>query len=177
MKDNATNRAAAAPTNQRRKLLVIPFAALVALLAFVVYAADRMLGIAAFTRYYLLFCGMASLLLGAIWLAMFRKGALPAGLAVFGLLAANLLLPPPAERLLRAAMLEIPVGTRSDAIETIVEQVFKGSRYPLPHISKDRVQQFDRVHVSLLSLRNGNCTALLFLIEDGKVVRGIFSPD
>lgn len=159
------------------KLLVIPFVILVALVAYFAYEADQWLGVVAFTYRYLLFCVIGSLVLGAAWFGIFRKGALLVGLMVFSLLAANYFLPPPSERLLRSVMLKIPIGTDGDAIETIVKQEFKDSGYALPGISKDRAQHFDRVHVSLSSQEAGNSTALLFLIEDGVVVKSMFSRD
>lgn len=74
-------------------------------------------------------------------------------------------------------MLKIPPGTNADAIEAIVKQEYQGSAYALPRISKDRARNFDRVHASLLSQKVGNCSALLFLIEDGVVAKSMFSPD
>ena len=74
-------------------------------------------------------------------------------------------------------MLKIPPGTDADAIETIVKQEYQNSPYALPRISEDRAAGFERVHVSLWSQEAGNCTAILFLVEDGVVVRSMFSRD
>ncbi len=164
-------------TIEMREFLVISFVLLVAFVAYFAYVADQWLGVVAFTYRYLLFCITASLVLSAAWFANFRKHTLQFGLVVFSLLAANFFLPPPSARLLRSAMLKTPPGTDADAIEAIVKQEYEGSAYALPSISKDRARQFERVHVSLLSQKSRDCTALLFLIEDGVVVRSIFSPD
>jgi len=160
-----------------KKLLVILFVLLVGLAAYSAYVADQWLGVVAFTYRYLLFCIIGSLVLGAIWFGVFKKHALLVGLVVFSLLAANYFVSPPSERLLRSAMLKIPPGTDADAIETTVKQEYQNSPYVLPRISEDRAAGFERVHVSLLSQEAGNCTAILFLVEDGVVVRSMFSRD
>lgn len=160
-----------------KKFLIILFVLLVGLVAYSAYVADQWLGVVAFTYRYLLFCIIGSVVLGAIWFGVFKKHTLLVGLGVFSLLAANYFLSPPSERLLRSAMLKIPPGTDADAIETIVKQEYQNSPYVLPRISEDRAAGFERVHVSLLSQEAGNCTAILFLVEDGVVVRSMFSRD
>ncbi len=80
------------------KLLLIAFVLLVVFMAYSAYVADQWLGVVAFTYRYLLFCVIASLVLGAAWFAGFRKHALPVGLGIFCLLAANIFMPPPMRR-------------------------------------------------------------------------------
>ncbi|NNC86948.1 MAG: hypothetical protein HKN82_00650 [Akkermansiaceae bacterium] len=160
-----------------RTLLVIPFVLLVALVAYGAYVADQWLGVVAFTYRYLLFCIIGSLALGAVWFGIFRKRALLVVLAVFSVLAVNYLLPPPSERLLRSVMLKAPPGTEATAIVDIVKRHYEDSPYAMPRISEDRGGGFDRVHVSLLSQEAGNSTSVIFLVENGRVARSIFSPD
>lgn len=160
-----------------KKLRILLFVLMVALVAYATYLADHWLGVVAFTHHYLLFCMIASLGLGSAWFALSGKRAFPVGLLIFSLLAVNFFLPPPSTRLLRSAMLKIPPGTDADTIEMTVKQEYQDSAYALPRISKDRAGHFERVHVSLLSQEAGNCTALLFLVENGLVVRGMFVPD
>jgi hypothetical protein len=70
-------------------------------------------------------------------------------------------------------MLKIPPGTDVDTIERIVREEYQGSAHVFPKITKDN----NRVHVSLLSQQAGNCTAIVFRIEDGVVVDRMFSAD
>lgn len=159
------------------KLLIGASVILLALVAYFAYVADQLLGVVAFTYRYLLFCIIASLAFCAAWFTSFRKHSIFVGLVVFSILAANFFLPPPSERILRSVMLKIPPGTDADAIERVVQEEYEGSAYLLPTIYRDHARNFERVHVSLLSQKAGNCTALLFLIENGVVVKGMFSPD
>ena len=170
-----------------KKLLLILFVLLVAVVVGASLVADAMLGVAAFTYGYLVFCLVAALVLGAGWLACFRKHALLVGLGVFSLLAINLFLPPSSERLLRSAMLKLPPGTDADAIESIVMQEYKGSAFGLPRITKERVnvsmqpdepaRELEQIHFSLSSQQPGNATSISFLIENGVVVKSYFAPD
>jgi hypothetical protein len=155
----------------------IPLVLLVTLVALVAFIADQMFGVVAFTYGYLAFCLLAALAFGGAWHACFPKSAPAFALGVFAILAANFLLPPPSERLLRSAMLKAAPGTDASAIVDIVKQQYEGSPYAMPRIYEDKAGGFDRVHVSLLSQKPGNCTSVIFLIEDGKVSRSIFSPD
>jgi hypothetical protein len=160
-----------------KMMFSIPIMLLVALVAFVAYIADQMFGVVAFTYAYLAFCLLAALLFGAVWRACFPKSAPAFALIVFAILAANFLLPPPSERLLRSAMLKAKPGTDASAIVDIVKKQYEGSPYEMPQIHEDKSGGFDRVHVSLLSQKQRNCTSVIFLIENGKVSRSIFSPD
>ena len=162
-----------------RKLLSIPLVFLFTLVAFASYVADQLLGVVAFTFGYLTFCLLAALAFGGVWHACFGKGkaSVAFGLVVFGVFAANLFLPPPSERLLRSAMLKAPPGTDASAIVDIVKQEYKDSPYAIPKISEDRAGGFDRVHVSLLSQKARSCSSVIFLVENGRVSRSIFSPD
>lgn len=170
-----------------KKVLIFGFILLVAITAYFAYVADCWFGVVAFTYGYLLFCFVTSLSLGALWFAFFKKHALLVSGVVFSLFAANYFLPPPSERLLRSALLKIPLGSDGDRIETIVRQEYEGSGYVIPRISKEQInvlmkpdeptRQVDRVHFSLLSQDRSNVTAISFLIEDGVVVKRSFSPD
>lgn len=150
-------------------LLAVPLA----ILADFVYGLDQWLGVIAFTYWYLLFCAMVALLYWSVWFMTLKKYATLVGSAAFAVLAAVLLLPPPSERILMSALLRVPPGTDSDAIERIVEEEYGGSGYALPRITKEDA----RVYVSLLSQEAGNCTTLIFKIEDGIVVSGEYIPD
>ena len=165
------------PSFRTKMMFSIPLVLLVALVAFVAYVADQMFGVVAFTYGYLAFCVLAALAFGAAWHACFPKSAPVFALAVLGILAANCFLPAPSERLLRSAMLKAKPGTDASAIVGIVEKQYEDSPYALPWIHEDKAGGFDRIHVSLLSQKKGNCTSVIFLLENGKVSRSIFSPD
>lgn len=164
-------------TFRMKRLLIIPLGLSVAFVAFAAYVADRMFGVVAFTAGFLAFCVLAALAFGATWYTCFRKSGLIAALVVFGVLATNFFLPPPSERLLRSAMLKASPGTDASAIADIVKQQYEGSPYAIPWIHEDRAGGFDRVHVSLLSQEAKSCTSAIFLVENGRVSRSIFSPD
>jgi len=160
-----------------KMLFSIPLVLLVTLVAFVAYIADQMLGVVAFTYGYLAFCLVAALAFGGAWHACFKKSGAVFALVVFAVLAANLVLPPPSDRLLRSVMLKAPPGTDASAIVDIVKQQYEDSPYEMPMISEDRMGGFDRVHVSLLSQKSRSCTSVIFLVENGRVSRSIFSAD
>ena len=160
-----------------KMLFLIPLVLLVALVAYAAYVADQLFGVVAFTYGYLAFCLLAALAFGGVWHACFRNSAWAFALVVFGILGANYVLPPPSERLLRSAMLKTTPGTDASAIVDIVKQQYEDSPYAMPWIHEDRAGGFDRVHVSLLSQEAKSCTSVIFLIENGRVSRSIFSPD
>ncbi|MCU0749791.1 MAG: hypothetical protein MUF13_09635 [Akkermansiaceae bacterium] len=165
------------PSFRMKMMFSIPLILLIALVAFVAYIADQMYGVVAFTYGYLAFCLLVALAFGAAWRACFPKSAPAFALIVFALLAANFLLPPPSERLLRSAMLKAKPGTDASAIAEIVKQQYENSPYGMPWIHEDEAGGFDRIHVSLVHQKPGNATSVIFLIENGKVSRSIFSPD
>lgn len=165
------------PTLRMRMLFSIPPVLLVTLVALAAYVADQMFGVVAFTYGYLAFCLLAALAFGGIWHTCFRKSSLVFALVVFGILAANFFLPPPSERLLRSAMLKATPGTDASAIVDIVKQQYEDSPYGMPWIHEDQAGGLDRVHVSLLPQKARSCTSVIFLIENGRVSRSIFSPD
>ena len=160
-----------------KKMLIIPFILLIAALAYVANVADHLFGVVAYTYQYLAFCVIAAVLVGAACHACFKRFSPLITLMVFCLLSASFFSSPPSERLLRSAMLKARPGTDADAIEKIVKQAYEGSRFALPIITKSRDGEFDRVDVSLLSQQERSCTSLVFLVEDGLVVRSIFSGD
>jgi hypothetical protein len=107
------------------------------------------------------------------WFPVLKRRAFIVGLAVFAIFSACFLLPPPSERLLRKVLLRIPPGSYSDSIERIVEEEYSSSGYVLPQITKEDT----RIHVSLLSQQDGNCTAITFNTKDGVVVSGEYITD
>lgn len=157
--------------------LLLPFAVCVSLVIALVYLLDQWLGIVAYRLYYFVFCSIVALMFSTVWFVAFKKRSVLAGVIIFLVCASQFILPPSSGRLLRSAMLKVPVGTDADAIERVVREEYQGSRYALPRIYKDRAGNNMRVHVSLLSQKAGSCTSLLFIVEDGAVVRSIFSPD
>ena len=165
------------PTARMKNLSSIPLVLLAAFVAFAAYIADHLLGVVAFTYGYIAFCLLAALAFGGVWHMCFRESGTGFGLVVFGVLAANLFLPPPSERLLRSVMLKASPGTDASAIVDIVKQQYKDSPYAMPWIHEDRAGRFDRVHVSLLSQKAKSCTSVIFVVENGQVSRSIFSPD
>ncbi len=165
------------PSLRMKMLSLVPLVLLIALVASAAYVADQMFGVVAFTYRYLAFCLLAALAFGGVWHACFRKSALAFALVVFGILAANFFLPPPSERLLRSAMLKVIPGTDASAIVSIVKQQYEDSPYAMPWIHEDQAGAFDRVHVSLLSQKARNCTSAIFLVQNGRVSRSIFSAD
>ncbi len=156
-----------------KNILAILSVILLAILGYFAYGLDQWLGIVAFTYPYLLFCAISGLLFWGAWFPILKKRASLVGLAVFAILTANFLLPPPSERILRSVLLRLPPGTSSDSIERIVEEEYDGSGYVLPQITRDDT----RIHVSLLSQRSGNCTALIIKTDDGVVVSSEYSAD
>ena len=165
------------PTQRMKKLSSISLVLLAVLVAFAALMADHLLGVVAFTYGYLAFCLLAALAFGGAWRACRGNSGSMFALVVFGVLAANFVLPPPSDRLLRAVMLKAPPGTDASAIVDIVKQQYEDSPYAMPWIHEDRAGGFDRVHVSLLSQKARSCTSVIFLVENGRVSRSIFSPD
>lgn len=140
-------------------------------------AFDCWLGLVAYKTYYLAFCVFAALAFAMAWRVSVQRGAWLAGGLAFGTLASLLILPAPSERLLRQAFLSIPVGAEADTIETTVRRAYQGSGYPLPEITRECWQDMERTHISLISQEPGNCTAIVFLAKDGRVVHRFFSAD
>jgi hypothetical protein len=165
------------PNLRMRKFLSIPFVLSLALVAFSAYVADQLFGVVAFTFGYLVFCLLAAAAFGGMWRVCFKKTGLAAALVVFGVLATNFFLPPPSERLLRSAMLKAPPGTDATAIVDIVKQQYEGSPYAMPMVWESRAGGIDQVHVSLLSQKAKSCTAVIFLVENGRVSKRIYSGD
>ena len=69
------------------------------------------------------------------------------------------------------------VVQESEKAHEEAKEQYEDSPYAMPIVSEDRAGGFDRVHVSLLSQKARSCTSVIFLIEDGRVSRRIFSPD
>lgn len=165
------------PNLRMKKLSSIPLVFLAALVALAAYMADQLLGVVAYTYGYLTFCLIAALAFGGVWRACQGTFGSVFALVVFGVLAANRVLPPPSERLLRSVMLKAPTGADASTIIEIVKEQYGGSPYAMPWIHEDRAGGFDRVHVSLLPQKARSCTSVIFLVKNGRVSRSIFSPD
>ncbi len=150
---------------------------LVAITALATYVADNMLGVSVFTYSYFAYCFLAALSFSGLWHACHNKSSLAFGTLVFALLAAIVFLPPSSERLLRSVMLNAPAGTKATAIGGIVKQQYERSSYAMPRIYEDRAGGFDRIQVSLLCQKSRSCTSVIFIVENGRVSRSIFSPD
>ncbi len=150
---------------------------LLAFVFFMAYHIDQWLGVVAYTYRYLLFSMIGGTLFGLFWLANCRKHAVLAGVIAFSLLASLFLFPPPSERLLRSVMLRVPEGADANSIESIVKEQYAGSEYVLPQITEGNASGLKRVHVSLLSQKDGNCSAVIFMLNDNVVVDRRFSAD
>lgn len=160
-----------------KKLSLISLVVFAALVAYAANIADHLLGVVAFTYEYLAFCFLVALAFGGAWHACQGKAGSLFALAVFGVLGANLVLPPPPERLLRSVMLNAPPGTEASTLVDLVKEQYADSPYEMPWVHEDRAGGFDRVHVSLLSQKERSCTSVIFLLENGRVSYSIFSPD
>ena len=143
------------------------------LIAFLTYAMDQWLGVAAFTMPYLLFCMLIALIVGAAWMPLLEKRACVAALAAFCLLSLVAFLNQPAERVLRSAMIRMPARTNADLIEGIVARQYEGTGYTMPQITREA----ERVDVSLANQEPGNSTGLIIHIKNGKVTGSVFVPD
>ena len=143
------------------------------LLLFMAYMLDQWVGVMAFTWSYLLFCVISAVVVAGAWIPLLNKRAWMAGIVVFSLLAVNLLLPPPSERILRSASFRLVPGTSADSVSQVLKDEYDGSAYSLPSITEES----DRIHVSLMSQEPGNCTALIILVEEGVVVGCEYSAD
>ncbi|MGA0845523.1 MAG: hypothetical protein ACO3RV_03210 [Luteolibacter sp.] len=146
---------------------------LMALVAYLAWSLDQWVGIVAYTVPYLLFCAIAALFFWAAWYPMLKKRAVLVGFSAFAILAANFVLPPPSERILRSVLLKLPPGTDAQSIESIVGEEYERSGYTLPRITRED----SRIHVSLMSQQLGNCTSLLIQTDNGVVVNSKYSAD
>lgn len=146
---------------------------LIAILLYLVYGIDNWLGILAFTYQYLAFCVLIAGAVAAAWLAKSRRLALTAGLIAFALLVSPYLLRESSSRILRRVLSEVKVGTPADEVERIVTKAYMDSGYAMPRITRTD----SRIHVSLLSQEPGDCTAAIFYLDDGLVIRDEFSAD
>ena len=146
---------------------------LLGIFSYLAYGFDQWVGMMAYTLPYLIFCLIAAAVIGAAWIPLLNKRAYVAGLVAFAALSVHLLLPPPSERILRSALMQMPAGTSADSIEGIVQEAYKGSPYSLPEITRET----NRIHVSLIHQEPGNCTSLTIHLKDGRVVGSEYVPD
>ena len=143
------------------------------MILYLAYMMDQWVGVMAFTLPYLLFCLVAAAITAGCWIPLLNKRAYVVALVAFSLLAVNLLLPPPSERILRSASLRLVPGTDADTIQQVLKEEYDGSAYSMPSITEEP----DRVFVSLLNHEPGNCTALIIHLEEGVVVGCEYSAD
>ena len=111
---------------------------------YLAYMMDQWVGVMAFTLPYLLFCLIGAAVTAGCWIPLLKKRAYVVALVAFALLAVNLLLPPPSERILRSASLRIPLGSSADSVESVVTAEYQGSRYRLPTITREPERIFVR---------------------------------
>ena len=146
---------------------------LFAIITYLAYVLDQWLGIAAYTYRYLLFCVICGGLYWVMWRPISKRYSRIIGLVCLIVLSANLAITAPSERILRNILIRIPLGSPVESIEPMVHEAYNGTRYVMPRITSDE----NRVHVSLLSQQPGNCTAIIFRIENDVVVDKWFSAD
>ncbi len=164
-------------SNRIRNLSSALLVLMAVFVVFVAYAADLLIGVVAYTYGYLGFCLLAAMVFGGAWRACMGKFGSRFAVVVFSVLAVNLVLPPPSERLLRSVMIEAPPGTDATEIAGIVGRQYEDSPYAMPRILQDSAGGIDRIHVSLLSQKEKHCTSVIFLLENGQVSQSFFSPD
>lgn len=139
----------------------------------VVFALDDWVGLLAFKLQYGTFCLVTASVIAGLWLPHSRRSASCACLATLLLLMSPYLYDTPSSRILRKLLIDVKPGTPGDDIENRVRLAYQGSGYVLPQITRDP----DRVYVSLLSQSPGNCTAAIFYLAEGVVIRDEFSAD
>jgi len=83
----------------------------------------------------------------------------------FGMIAVSLLL---SDRILRSKMLSIRLSAKVNEIEKVVAARYQKAGFAKPLMAK----RSDRVDVSLLSQRAGNCSEDVCRIQNGVVVAG-----
>ena len=147
------------------------------LIAGLVRVMDMVFGCLAYAPLYFAICLTASAAIFVFWFPISRKTAAINGAIAFLVLLIPLVSPAPSERLLRSAMLGLEKGASSELIEPMVQKKYQDRRYVLPEIMREQEGGRERVVVSLISQEPGNCTAIVFLVEDGKIVHRFFSPD
>ncbi len=142
-----------------------------------ILALDYWSGLTAYTIPYLSSCAIFAALLGFVWHLSVRRFTVAVTGCAFAILSLPWSLPPSSARLLRIAMLRVPLQADADSIRATVSEVYRDSGYVLPEISVEPHGEFERVGASLISQEPGNCTSIGFLVKDGVVVHRSFSLD
>ena len=143
------------------------------MILYLAYMMDQWVGVMAFTWQYLVFCLVVAMIVGATWIPLLNKLACIAVVVAFALLAVNLLLPPPSERILRSASIRLAPGDSAESIHQVLQEAYDGSDYGLPTITEEP----DRIFVSLISQEPGNCTALIIHLKDDMMVSSEYLAD
>lgn len=152
---------------------VVLTATTLSLLLLVAWGLDGWLGVLAFLPQYAAACALVAGVIGAAWMLRSRRSAVAVGSVAFALLMSLYVVNEPSSRILRGVLLDVETGTPSEDVEGMVVRAYAGSGYALPLISVDD----DRLHVSLMTQQPGDCTAAVFHIDRGVVVRSEFSAD
>lgn len=142
-------------------------------LLYFVYALDDWLGILAYQYRYLGFSVFSSSAVAASWLAKSKKSAVITGLVAFALLLSPFVVGEPSSRILRRVLIDVQTGMHGDEVEEMVRNAYGDSGYVMPEMKRDE----NRIHVSLLTQEPGDCTAAIFHLANGVVVRDEFSAD
>jgi hypothetical protein len=145
----------------------------VGLLLFLVYVLDGVFGLLAYKAEYVSICVVISCAAALLLYDTPKKFTVPFGVVVFALLASPYFISEPSTRILRQVLIEARPGTEADKVVEIVHAAYHDSAYVMPRINRES----NRIHVSLLTQRDRSCTAAIFILKDGVVVEGRYSPD
>lgn len=155
--------------------IVLTFAFL--FLMFFVWGFDQAFGILAYRFHYMVFATVVLTSVTALWHLAIGHFTGVAAIAVAFILALPHLLPAPSERLLVSALRQVEIGADASEVEKAVQDAYAGSSYEVPSVYLRQGNGEDRLYVTLLEQDRGNCTAITFLLRDGKVVEKWLSPD
>ena len=153
-------------------LMAILTTGLVAVLLFLSYCLDDWLGLLAFRSQYLALCLIVSGTLASFWMTTSRKLSAIVGLSIFLLLLLPYALQTPSSRILRNILNEVVIGASEDDVVSVVETAYRDSGY-VPGIKRSA----NRIYVSLSTVASGDCTAAVFYLKNGQVVRSEFYED
>ena len=134
---------------------------------------DHWVGLLAFQGRYVAFSLLLAGSIGAGWLVVSKRVALGVGAAALALLLAPFFLSEPSSRILRQVLNDVESGMPGELVIGMVEAAYEDSEYVMPRINHEA----DRIHVSLSSQHPGDCTALIFHLANGVVVKSEFSAD
>ena len=154
-------------------LLAILTTGLVAVLFFLSYCLDDWLGLLAFKYQYLAICLIVSAALASFWLTTSRKLSAVVGLTIFLLFLLPYALHTPTSRILRSILNEVLIGASEYDVVSAVEAAYRDSDYVMPRIKRSA----NRIYVSRNTDGTGDCTAAVFYLKNGQVIRSEFSED